>query len=68
MLNGNAASECFDSLDIAIRNRFAMIEKPMQPTERGNAVDFFKDVEKSGRSIPRRSHAGGRANGFRLES
>lgn len=48
MLNGNAAAECFDSLNISIGNRFAMVEKPMQTVQRGIPVDSFENVEKSG--------------------
>jgi hypothetical protein len=48
MLNGNAPAECFDSLDISIGDRFAMVEKPMQTVQRSIPVDFFENVEKSG--------------------
>jgi hypothetical protein len=48
MLNGNAAAERFDSLDVSIGNRFAMVEKPMQTVQRSIPVDFFENVEESG--------------------
>src|ERR1700745_1729775 len=44
MLNGDAASERFDALDIRIGDRFAMVEKPVQPLERYIAVYLFENT------------------------
>src|ERR1700751_1714998 len=44
MLNGDAASERFDALDIRIGNRFAMVEKPVKPLERYIAVYLFENT------------------------
>src|SRR6202040_3906646 len=47
MLNCDPASERLDALDIPIRNRFAMIEEPVQPIERSIAVDLLENAKES---------------------
>ncbi len=44
MLNGDASSERLDALDIRIGNRFAVVEKPVQPLERHIAVYPFENT------------------------
>ena len=45
MLHGDAAAEGLDPLDVAVRDRFAVVEEPMQAVERDLAIDFFEDVQ-----------------------
>ena len=44
MLNRDAASERFDALDIRIGDRFAVVEKPVQPLERHIAVYLLENT------------------------
>ncbi len=48
MLNGDAAAEFSDAVDIAIRDRFAVIKEPMQSVEGSVAVDPLVDIERTG--------------------
>ena len=47
VLYGDAAAERFDPFNISIRNGFAMIEEPVQTSERNVAIHFFIDVERA---------------------
>src|SRR6202040_4040603 len=48
MLNGDAAAEFGYAVDIAIRDRFAVIEEPMQSVEGSVAVDPLIDIKRAG--------------------
>jgi len=46
MLHGNAATHRADTVDILWRNRFRMVDEPVQPVERHLAVDRLVDIER----------------------
>ena len=45
MLNGNAATQGFDALDVAVGDRLAVIEEPVHIAEGDGAIDLLKDVQ-----------------------
>src|SRR5262249_53641985 len=47
MLNRDAAAERLYPFQIAVRNRFTMIEEPIQSLERSFPIHFFKHADKS---------------------
>lgn len=47
MLNGNAAAKRFDAFQVALGNRFAMVEEPVQALEGHLAVRLLKNIQKA---------------------
>src|SRR6266404_4441213 len=47
VLDRDASTECLYPFKVSVGNRFAMIEKPVQPFERHVAVYFLIDIEKA---------------------
>src|SRR5258707_15408397 len=45
ILNGRTPAEGFNPLDVAVRDRFTVVEEPMQAVERDLAIDFFIYVQ-----------------------
>ena len=45
ILHGDPAAEGFNPLDVAVRDRFTVVEEPMQAVERDLAIDFFIYVQ-----------------------
>ena len=45
MLHGDAAAERFDALEVAVGDRLAVVEEPVQAVERHVAIHLLEDVE-----------------------
>jgi hypothetical protein len=45
MLDGNATSKGFDALDVAVGDRLAVIEEPVQIAKGDSAMDLLEDLQ-----------------------
>ena len=45
VLNGNAAAQRFDTVDVALRHRFSMVKEPVQAVEWDITIHLFEYVE-----------------------
>ena len=44
-MNGDTASECFDAFDVAIGDRLAVVEEPVETVKWDLAIHFFVYVQ-----------------------
>src|SRR5271157_4838572 len=51
MLDCDATAQCFHALQVAVGNRLAMVEEPVQPFERHFAVHFLEHIQKTGDAL-----------------
>ena len=45
VLDGNAAAECFDAVNVGLRHGFGVVEEPVQPVERNVTVHLLEHVQ-----------------------
>ena len=48
VLDGDAAAERLDALDVALADRLGVVEDPVQAVERNVSVDLLEHVEQRG--------------------